>query len=175
MFSSNARCSRRLRKFAIVDIAAQVRLVEILPGEGKAVVMLLRHACRCAESLGKRLLFFLDNMALVLGASKGRGSTPNLNHTRREVCVISLATFTIPVCRWIVSETNPAGGPSPLKRYRPRVHSDVDQCGTAASESTPDSELFTVLWRSRASCIGLASPEAPQPRFSATRSRSTSF
>ena len=53
----------------------------------------LRHACRSTESLGKQLLFLLDNMALVLGASKGRGSMPNLNHTCREICVISLATF----------------------------------------------------------------------------------
>ena len=36
-------------------------------------------------------MFLLDNMALVLGASKERGGTPNLNHTCREVCVISLA------------------------------------------------------------------------------------
>ena len=45
----------------------------------------------------KRLLFLLDNMALVLGASKGRRSMPKLNHTCREICVISLATFTVPV------------------------------------------------------------------------------
>ena len=74
----------------------------------KLMSMGLRHACRSTECLGKRLLFLLDNMALVLGALKGRGSTPNLNHTCREVCVISLATFTIPVCRWIASESNPA-------------------------------------------------------------------
>ena len=37
----------------------------------------------------------------------GNGSTPNLNYTCREICVISLATFTVPVCRWIASEDNP--------------------------------------------------------------------
>ena len=41
------------------------------------------------KSLGKRLLFLLDNMALVLGPSKGRGSKPNLNHSCREICVNS--------------------------------------------------------------------------------------
>ena len=82
--------------------------LEILWGEGKACVMGLRHACRSTECLGKRSLFLLENMALVLGASKGRGSSPNLNHTCREDCVISLATFTIPVCRWIASEGNSA-------------------------------------------------------------------
>ena len=117
--------------------------LEILRGEGKAHVMGLRHACRSTESLRKRLLFLLDNTALVLGASKVRGSTPNLNHTCREVCVISLATFTIPVCRWIASESNPADEPSRSKRYRPRMHFDVDQRGTAASESAPDSEMLT--------------------------------
>ena len=37
--------------------------LEILRGEGKAYVMGLRHACRSTGSLGKRLLFLLDNMA----------------------------------------------------------------------------------------------------------------
>ena len=60
--------------------------------EGKAYVMGLRRACRSTKTLG---LFLLDNMVLVLGASKGRGSTPNLDHTCREICVISLATFTM--------------------------------------------------------------------------------
>ena len=52
------------------------------------------------------------HVALVLGASKGRRSAPSLNHTCREICVISLATFTITVCRWIASETNLSDGPS---------------------------------------------------------------
>ena len=94
-------------------------------GECKAYVMGLRHVCRSSEILGKRLLFLLDDMAFVLGASKGRGSTPNLNHTCREICVISLATFTVPVCRWIASEGNLADEPSRLKRYRPDMHYDV--------------------------------------------------
>ena len=86
--------------------------LEILRGEGKASVMGLRHACRSSESPGKRFLFLLDNLALVLGASKGRGSAPSLNHMCREMCVISLATFTI--------------------------HHDVDQCGPSATGSAPD-------------------------------------
>ena len=43
--------------------------LEVLRGEGKAYVMGLCHACRSRESLGKRFLFLLDNMALVVGAS----------------------------------------------------------------------------------------------------------
>ena len=45
--------------------------LEILRGEGKAHVMGLRHACRSVECLGKRLLFLLDDMALVLSVPKG--------------------------------------------------------------------------------------------------------
>ena len=82
------------------------KLLEILRREGKTHVMGLRHPCRSTESLGKRLLFLLDNMAFVLGASKGWSSAPSLNHTCRDICVISLATFTILVCRWIASDTN---------------------------------------------------------------------
>ena len=140
--------------------------LEILQGEGKAYVMGLRHACRSTECLGKRLLLLLNNMALVLGASKGRGSTPNLNHTCREVCVISLATFTIPVCRWIASESNPADEPSRSKRYRPRMHSDVDQCGPSASGSAPDVELLAVL---SAEAARVASEEAQARKQSASR------
>ena len=72
--------------------------LEILRGEGEAYVMGLRHACRSTESLGKRLLFLLDNMALVLGASKGRGSLPTSTHLSRNLCHL-LATFTIPICQ----------------------------------------------------------------------------
>ena len=175
-------------------------------------------------------MFLLDNMALVLGASEGRGGTPNLNHTGREICVISLAAFTIPVCRWIASEDNLADEPSHSKRYRPITYSDIDQRGMTAKGSTPGSELFAVLSAGAArvageeaqsrklsrvrSCAGVAGlrrgrtepcpttttnsgprcsgesglsapssasrpsssgAEPPQPRFSATQSRSTSF
>ena len=82
----------------------------------------LRHACRSAGGLGKRLLFLLDNMALVLGASKGRGSMPNLNHTCREICVISLATFIIPICRWIASEDNQVDEPAISLQALPPEH-----------------------------------------------------
>ena len=133
--------------------------LEILRGEGKAYVMGLRHAGRSTESLGKWFLFLLDNMALVLGASKGRSSAPSLNHTCREICVISLATFTVPVCRWIASETYPADEPSRSKRYRPRMHSDVDQDETSTG-LTPDSELFSVLFAEAARVAG----EEVQPR-----------
>ena len=134
--------------------------VEILRGEGKAHVMGLRHACRSTESQEKWFLLLLGNMALVLGASKGRSSAPNLNHTCREECVISLATLTIPVCRWIASETNPADEPLRSKRYRPRVHSDVGQCETSTTGLTPDSGLFTVLSAEAARVAG----EEVQPR-----------
>ena len=98
---------------------------------------------------------------------QGRGSSPNLNHTCREVCVISLATFTIPICRWIASEDNRADEPFRSKRYRPRMHSDVDQCETAATGSTPDSELRTVL---SAEAARVAGEEAQARKLSRDRS-----
>ena len=66
-----------------------------------------------------------------------RSSAPSLNHTCRVICLISLASFTIPVCRWIASETDPADEPPHSKRYRPRMHSDVDQCETSATRFNP--------------------------------------
>ena len=141
--------------------------LEILRREGKAHVMGLRHACRSTESLGKRLLFLLDNMALVLGDSKGRGSTPNLSHTCREICVISLATFTIRICRWIASEDNPADEPARSKRYRPNMLFDADQCGPSATWSAPDSELLVVL---SAKAVRVASEEAKARKRSRSRS-----
>ena len=119
------------------------------------------------KSWGNGCLFLLDNMALVLGASKGRGSAPNLNHTCREICVISLATFTILVCRWIASEDNPADEPSRSKRYRPSMHSDIDQCGTTTAGSSPDSELFAVL---SAEAARVAGEETQSRKLSRVRS-----
>ena len=141
--------------------------LEILRGEVKVYVMGLRHACRSTESLGKRLLFLLDNMALVLGASKGRGCMPNLNHTCREISVISLATFIIPIRRWIASEDNPADEPSRSKRYSPSMHSDADQCRPSATRSAPDAELLAVL---SAEAARVASEETQTRKQSASRS-----
>ena len=62
--------------------------LEMLQGEGRAYVMGLRNDCRSTECLEKRLLFFLDNMAWVL--QRAAVVLQNLNHTCREVCVISL-------------------------------------------------------------------------------------
>ena len=131
------------------------------------LVHLVWRCCRSTESLVKRLLLLLDNMALVLGASKGRGSAPNLNHTCREICVISLATFTIPVCRWIASEDNPADEPSRSKRYRVNMHHDVDQCGPSATGSAPDSELLADL---SAEAARVASEEAQTRKHSRVHS-----
>ena len=105
--------------------------------------------------------------SLVLGASKCRGGTPILNHTGREICVISLATFTIPVCRWIPSDDNLADEPSRSKRYRPITYSDIDQRGMTAKESTPGSELFAVL---SAGAARVAGEEAQSRKLSRVRS-----
>ena len=122
----------------------------------------LHHACRSIEFLRKRLLFLLDNMALVLGASNGRGSIPNLNHTCREICVISLAMLTIPVCRWIASEDKPADEPSCSTGYRPSMHFDVHNVSRLQRR-----ELFAVL---SAEAARVASEETQTRKLSRVRS-----
>ena len=97
----------------------------------------------------------------------GRGGTPNLIHTCRNICVTFLATSTIPVCRWIASEDNLADEPSCSKRYRPNMHFDVDQCVSSATESAPDSELFAVL---SAEAARVASAETQTRQVSRVRS-----
>ena len=85
---------------------------------------------------------------------------PQVSTTLVARAVSSLDTFTIPVCRWIASETNPADEPSRTKRYRPRTHSDVDQYEMSTTGLTPDSELFTLLSAEAARVAG----EEVQPR-----------
>ena len=126
----------------------------------------LRHACRSGESLGKRM-FFLHNMSFLLGASQGRCSTHTLNHTGREVCVISLVSFTFPICRWIASEDNAADEPFPSNRHRAHVQDDVDQCGTSTPRAAVDTELLSVL---SAEDARMASEEAPPRKHSGTHS-----
>jgi len=43
---------------------------EILRGEGKGVVLGLRHALRSSQSFGQRVLCLSDNMSLVLGVMR---------------------------------------------------------------------------------------------------------
>ena len=106
----------------------------------------LRHAYRCTESQGKRLLFLLDNMALAA-----------------VVLQISTTLVARSVSSLLTRSTSLSADGSCLVQNStvPRIHSDVDQCGTAASESTPDSELFTVL----SAEAGQAAGEEAQPRM----------
>ena len=143
--------------------------LDISREEGKAYVMGLRRACRSNESLGKKILFLPVNMDLVLSASKGRGSAPNLNHSCLEICVISLVTFTIPASRWIAPEDNAADEPPRSRRYRADMHHDVDQRGTSAAEVAADTELFAVL---SAEAARMASDEASVRNPSGIRSSS---
>ena len=138
---------------------------DITGWEGKAYVLGLRLACRSSESSSERILFMLDNMALVMGSSKGRGSARTLNHTCCEVCVISQLSLTILVCA--ASEDNPADEPSRSKRNRAPMHDDVDRCGTSAPWAAADTELLSVLC---AEAARMASEEAPPRKHSGTRS-----
>ena len=53
-----------------------------------------------------------DNLSLALGVQKGRGSSPNINATCRELCALSLYANIRLHVRWIPSEHNPADAPS---------------------------------------------------------------
>ena len=46
----------------------------IMRGEGRALVLAIRHALLSSRLHGARILFLVDNMALALGVGKGRGS-----------------------------------------------------------------------------------------------------
>ena len=102
------------------------------------------------------------------GAQLAVAAPPNLNHTCREICIISLVTFPIPVCRWTASEDNPADEPSRSKRYRadmqamltnvgplrpgqPLTRSSLQKAARVASEEAPARKPSGVR-----SCTGLA-------------------
>ncbi len=85
---------------------------DIMRLEGRALVMSVRHALRSTQNLGHHLVFLCDNLALVLAVTKGRGSSPSLNATCRELSALSLLTGCSFHFRWVPSELNPSDGPS---------------------------------------------------------------
>ena len=91
------------------------RRCDILRGEGKALVLGVRHALRAQRSRGRHILMLTDNLSLALGVQKGRGSSPNINATCRELCALSLYANIRLHVRWIPSEHNPADAPSRLR------------------------------------------------------------
>lgn len=61
----------------------------ILRGEGRALVLALRHALRSRDAQGLRILILSDNLALVLAHTRGRGtdsSTVSVDHYAHSVC-----------------------------------------------------------------------------------------
>ena len=88
-------------------------------------------------------------------------------HLSRNLCHLSLATFIIPICRWIASKNDPADESSRIKRHRPSMYSDVDQSRPSATGSAPDAELLAVL---SAEATRVASEETQARKQTASRS-----
>ena len=89
--------------------------------EGRALVWSLRHSLRSSECFGKRCFFLSDSMTQVLALSKGRSSTPKMNHICRQWGAMCLAGNVCASVRWIKSEQNAADEPSRMfepKRMR---------------------------------------------------------
>ena len=126
--------------------------VEILRGEGKARVMLVGPLSVCGNGhrscwTTRPWYWVLQRAAVVLQTSNTllARSVSSLLPRSPTLSADGSRLKVIPPTSHLV------------QCYRPRMHSDVDQCGTAASASTPDSELFTVL---SAEAVRVAGEEA---------------
>ena len=110
------------------------RAEKIVRTEGRALTIGLRHAVRTWSYMGSRLVILCDNLGLVLGLAKGRGTSAAVNACCREVGALLLLTGCSLHVRWIASEQNPADKPSrarpestaagvccPLSQASPRV------------------------------------------------------
>ena len=107
-------------EWKVVHSAAHGLKEHINITEGRALLHAIHHRIRSGASLGKRLLFLVDNMALCLAVNKGRSSKASLKGILREIASISLATGCKITCRWIPSELNVADKPSRLRLRRQR-------------------------------------------------------
>ena len=80
--------------------------------EGRALVLAVRRLCRASKNRGKRHLFLVDNLGLVLAINKGRAHNVALLRITQQVSALALAGgFSVRV-RWVPSELNVADGPS---------------------------------------------------------------
>ena len=107
----------------------------ILRGEGRALVLALRHRLRAVRARGRRILALVDNLALCLALGKGRAAAPAANRTCREVLALSVLGDVAVRARWIPSEFNPADRPSRLR-------------GPAVSGAAPSVRDARAPWRS---------------------------
>lgn len=86
--------------------------------EGRAIVWVMQHLARSSVQHGRKHLILTDSMSCTLALSKGRSSVSPMNRVCRQVGAILLATGMRVSCRWILSEMNPADGPSRGKPWQ---------------------------------------------------------
>ena len=121
------------------------RQENILILEGRALMWALKRKLRDVDSIGKRHLFLVDNLALALSVEKGRSSA-GVNNILRSWCANILASSVRAYVRWIPSENNPADRPSrlfePKKHVVPKVaFSKI--CPTECSNTTCPGQSFS--------------------------------
>ena len=80
--------------------------------EGRCFVLALRRLSRDSKQRGRKLLIFVDNLALGMAVSKGRAHDFHMLRVCQQVAAISLASDLFIRPRWVPSEVNPADGPS---------------------------------------------------------------
>ncbi|CAE7252533.1 AMY1.1 [Symbiodinium necroappetens] len=80
--------------------------------EGRCLVLALRRLSRDSKQRGRKLLIFVDNLALGMAVSKGRAHDFHMLRVCQQVAAISLASDLFIRPRWVPSEVNPADGPS---------------------------------------------------------------
>ena len=107
----------------------------ILRTEGRALVSGIRHKLRCRRSLGKRHVCLVDNLALALAVTKGRGRSQLSNRTCQELCALALAADCKFTTRWVPSERNCADKPSRFPRLCPLKDFEL-ACGCARGAVT---------------------------------------
>ncbi|CAE7199591.1 unnamed protein product, partial [Symbiodinium natans] len=107
----------------------------ILRTEGRALVSGIRHKLRCRRSLGKRHVCLVDNLALALAVTKGRGRSQLSNRTCQELCALALAADCKFTTRWVPSERNCADKPSRFPRLCPLKDFEL-ACGCARGSVT---------------------------------------
>ena len=80
--------------------------------EMRTAVGVLRHLARSRPVWNHKVLILMDSMAAMGVISKGRSSSPPLLRLARQAAAISLVFGIFPMVRYILSEVNPADGPS---------------------------------------------------------------
>ncbi|CAK9025948.1 unnamed protein product, partial [Durusdinium trenchii] len=80
--------------------------------EGRALTLAIRRLSRNSRHRGKRLLIFVDIVALAFSVGKGRSCNHAMLRVNQKIGALALACGLILRVRWIPSEFNVSDGPS---------------------------------------------------------------